>query len=72
MHKYVLATAFVLAMARPALAAEFYVALDTSTKQCRVMATQPDGIALKQVGNPSYPSMGEAQQAIQALPECTS
>jgi hypothetical protein len=43
MHKYAIAAAFVLALATPALAAQFYVALDSSTNQCHVMAEKPDG-----------------------------
>ena len=36
MHRYALA-AFMLALAAPALAAEFYVTLDTATNECRVV-----------------------------------
>ena len=42
MHRYALAAAFVLALATPALAAEFYVALDTSRNECRVVTVRPD------------------------------
>jgi hypothetical protein len=72
MQKYVIAAAFVLALATPALAAQFYVALDSSTKQCHVMAEKPDGAAMKQVGSGAYKSAAEAQRAIQSLTECKS
>ncbi|MGV1014542.1 MAG: hypothetical protein ACOYB4_06195 [Methyloceanibacter sp.] len=73
MTKSLFAGALVLAMAMPALAAqEFFVALDTTANQCRVMMTQPDGVTMKMVGNSSYPSLTEAQEAIAHLPECNA
>jgi hypothetical protein len=73
MHKYALAAAFVLALTAPALAAgEFYVALNTSTNECQVMAQKPDGTTMKQVGSGAYKSQQEAQQAIRSLAECNS
>jgi hypothetical protein len=73
MIKTLYAGALVLALAVPALAAqEYYVALNTSTKQCLVMATEPDGITMRQVGDQSYSSIDEAEQAIEHLRECTS
>lgn len=72
MHKYLMATAFVLALATPALAAQFYVALDTATQQCHVMAQKPDGTDMKMVGSGAYKSQAEAEQAIRSLTECNS
>jgi len=72
MQKYAIAAAFVVALATPALAAQYYVALDTSTKQCHVMAQKPDGTTMKMVGSGAYKSEAEAQQAIQSLTECNS
>lgn len=72
MQKYAIAAAFVLALATPALAAQFYVALDSSTKQCHVMAEKPDGATMKQVGSGAYKSAAEAQRAIQSITECNS
>jgi hypothetical protein len=73
MTKSLFAGALVLGLAMPALAAqEFFVALDTGANQCRVMMTQPDGVILKMVGESSYPSLDEAQEAIAHLPECNS
>ncbi len=40
MHKYFMATAFVFALATPALAAPFYVGLDLETKQCHVYGAE--------------------------------
>jgi hypothetical protein len=72
MKKYAIAAAFVVALATPALAAQYYVALDTSTKQCHVMAQKPDGTTMKMVGSGAYKSEAEAEQAIQSLTECNS
>jgi hypothetical protein len=69
MQKYAIAAVLIAALATPALAAQYYVALDTSTKQCHVMAQRPDGTAMKQVGNGAYKSQAEAQQALRSLAE---
>jgi len=73
MTKSLLAGALVLGLTTPALAAEeFFVALDTTANQCRVMMTQPDGVIMRMVGSASYSSLDEAQAAISNLPECNS
>jgi hypothetical protein len=82
MHRYALAAAFVLALGAPAFAAEFYIALDTSTNECRVVTQRPDdrpallmgdeSPSLKMVGSGAYKSEAEAQKAIQSLTECNS
>ena len=56
MRKYAIAAAFSLALATPALAAQYYVALDSSTKQCQVVAQKPDGTSMKMVGSGAYKS----------------
>jgi hypothetical protein len=82
MHRYALAAAFVLALTAPAVAAEFYVALDTSTNECHVVTQRPDdrpallmgdeSPSLKMVGSGAYKSEAEAQKAIHAIAECNS
>ena len=82
MHRYALAAAFVLALTAPAVAAEFYVALDTSTNECHVVTQRPDdrpallmgdeSPSLKMVGSGAYKSEAEAQKAIHAITECNS
>lgn len=82
MHRYALAPAFLLALSTPALAAEFYVALDTATNECRVVTERPDdrptvlkddsSPSLKMVGSGAYKSEAEAQKAMQAITECQS
>ena len=63
---------FSLALATPALAAQYYVALDSSTKQCQVVAQKPDGTTMKMVGSGAYKSEADAEKAIQSLTECNS
>jgi hypothetical protein len=60
MHRNALAAAFVLALAMPALAAEFYVALDTSRNECRVVTERPDDrpTLLKDDTSPSLTMVG--------------
>ena len=83
MHRYALAAAFMLVLSTPALAAEFYVALDTATNECRVVTERPDDrptvvkddsspSSLKMVGSGAYKSEAEAQKAMQAITECQS
>ena len=72
MQKYAIAAVLIAGLATPALAAQYYVALDTSTKQCHVMAQRPDGTAMKQVGSGAYKSQAEAQQALRSLAECNT
>ena len=73
MHKSLMTAAFVFTLATPALAAgQFFVALDTATKECHVMNTRPDGSTQKMVGSGAYKSEAEAEQAIQSLNECKS
>lgn len=72
MQRYAIAAVLIAAFATPALAAQYYVALDTLTKQCHVMAQRPDGTAMKQVGSGAYKSEAEAQRAIQSLAECNT
>jgi hypothetical protein len=67
MKNSLLTAAFVFALAAPALAAgQSYVALDTSTRECHVMDTRPDGTTQKMVGSGAYKTEAEAEQAIQS------
>ena len=70
MQKYVIAAAFSLALVTPAFAAQFYVGLDSSTRQCQVVAQKPDGTTMKMVGSGAYKSEADAEKAIQSLTEC--
>ena len=71
MARTLLVGAFALAVASPALAQEaYFVALDTTVNQCRVMSTEPDGTAMKMIGSSSYETLDEATEAMSSLPEC--
>lgn len=72
MRKYFTAAAFAVAFATPALAAPFYVGLDTQTNQCHILAQKPDGMTIKMVGSGPYSSQAEAQQALRSIAECNS
>jgi len=74
MTRLLTAGAIVFAMAMPAMAEEeeYFVALDTTIRQCRLMSVAPDGTTMKMVGDASYPTLDEAQEAMDQLPECKS
>ena len=63
-------TALLMAIATPALGAEFYVAQNPETKKCEVVTTKPDGQALVMIGTASYATKDEAQKAKKAAKEC--
>jgi hypothetical protein len=71
MTKLLSAGALLLAMSVPALAGEeYFVAVDTSLNQCRVMSIEPDGTAMKKIGD--FPTLDEATEAMETLPECNN
>ena len=43
MPKYVVVAALLIAVATPALAAEFYLVQDPKTKKCNIVSEKPDG-----------------------------
>jgi len=71
MKKSLLAGAAVLAGTCYAMAADFYVVQDTTTKQCRVAEERPTGPAAVIVGaERSYTSQTEAEAALKASSIC--
>jgi len=69
--KYVLGTALTLALLTPALAAEFYVVQEPTTKRCTVVAERPAGNTLIVMGNGKvYASRSEAETAVKEV--CTT
>jgi sporulation protein YlmC with PRC-barrel domain len=71
MKKSLLAGAAVLAGTCYAMAADFYVVQDTTTKQCRVAEQRPTGPAMVIVGaERSYASQAEADAALKASSIC--
>ena len=71
MKKSLLAGVAVLAGTCYAMAADFYVVQDTTTKQCRVAEQRPTGPAMVIVGaERSYASQAEADAALKASSIC--
>jgi len=71
MKKSLLAGVAVLAGTCYAMAADFYVVQDTSTKQCRVAEQRPTGPAVVIVGaERSYASQAEAEAALKTSSIC--
>jgi S-adenosylmethionine:tRNA-ribosyltransferase-isomerase (queuine synthetase) len=70
MLKHVVVAAVLIAIATPALAAEFYIGLDPQTKKCKVVETKPDGQTMIMVGTTSYATKEEAKAAKKATAEC--
>jgi hypothetical protein len=70
MSKFGVAAAIALMIATPALAAEYYVAQDPTTKKCKIVEEKPDGKSLIMIGTASYPTKDEAKAAKKASAEC--
>jgi hypothetical protein len=70
MQKYVVVAALLSMLVTPALAAEFYVAQDPSTKKCKVVEEKPDGKSMVMIGTASYATKDEARDAKKAAAEC--
>lgn len=69
--KHVVVTALTLALVSPALAAEFYIVQEPSTKKCTVVAEKPTTSATIVMGNGKvYTSRTEAETAVKEV--CTT
>jgi hypothetical protein len=69
MQKYLLAAVFVVALAGPAFAEEFYVAFDPASHKCSMMHSQP-AAPMKMMGK--YATKAEAEKAMASMKECTA
>lgn len=67
--RYLAVTALLVSMATPALAAQYFVAQDSSTKKCMVVEKKPDGTAMKMVGS-AHKSEAEAKKAMSSNDAC--
>ena len=67
MKNFVVA-AVLMTVATPAMAAEFYVLQDPTTKKCNVEKTKPEGMII--IGSGPYGTKVEAKAAKDAAPEC--
>jgi len=70
MLKYIVVAAMLTAFATPAMAAEYYVVQDPSTKKCKIAKTMPDGQSMIMVGTAPYATKDEAKAARTAAAEC--
>jgi hypothetical protein len=70
MQKYVAIAAVLSMLATPAIAAEFYVAQDPATKDCKIVEAKPDGKTLVMIGTAAYTTKKEAKAARRAAAEC--
>ena len=69
--KYVLGTALTLALITPALAQEFYIVQEPSTKRCTVVAEKPTSSSMIVMGNGKvYTSRSAAETAVKEV--CTT
>jgi hypothetical protein len=70
--KTIAVAAFALSAATPALAAEFYVVQDATTKKCTVVDTKPTAATMTVV-SPSgkvYTTREEAESALKTITVC--
>jgi hypothetical protein len=71
MKKYLIAASLIVAFATPALAGEFFVMYEMSTKKCTTMNAMPSDMKkYKMLGK--YPTQGEAETAMHTMTECKS
>ena len=70
MSKHIVVAALLIAIATPALAAEFYVAQDPQTKKCKIVTEKPDGKTMVMIGTTSYATKLDAKTAKNAAAEC--
>ena len=59
------------ALALPAMAADFYVVQDASTKRCTIVEQKPTTSTTVVVGNGTYTSRTEAESAMKSQTVCT-
>jgi hypothetical protein len=70
MKKYVIAGLLIAGMATPALAAEYYVAQNTSSHKCSIVSHKPDGKSLTMLGSGGFKTRSAAESALKGMSEC--
>lgn len=63
MRTYLVVAGLLTFVVSPALAKEFYVAQDPTTKKCGIVDTKPDGKTKIMIGTSSYATKEEAKAA---------
>ena len=71
MLKYVLASAFLMGLATPALA-DYFIVQNTSTKACSVVSAdeKTDDKTMVVIGTKNYQTVKEAEEKMKAAKEC--
>ena len=72
MRTKLLAAAALAAFVTPALAAEFYVVQDTSSKRCTIVEQRPTTQTSVVVGPGSFTTRTEAESAMKTIQVCQS
>jgi len=70
MKKYVVAAVMLAAFTAPALAADYYVVQDPTTKKCKIETTKPDGQSMVMIGEAPYATKDDAKAAKAASADC--
>lgn len=68
MKKYMLAAVLLAAFVTPALAEDFYVAVDLASGKCEMMNAAPDAKKYKSMGK--FASKADAEKAMHGMAEC--
>jgi vancomycin permeability regulator SanA len=70
--KHLIAGVTLAALATPAVAADFYVVQDSSSKRCTIVEQKPTTTTTVVVGNGTYTSRTEAESAMKSVEVCGS
>jgi hypothetical protein len=73
-HRYLATGAILMGVSTSALAAEYYVVVETKPKdpwdKCHIEETKPDGVTMVMVGKGPFATKEEAKKARSKAPEC--
>jgi hypothetical protein len=72
MKKYLIAGVLIAGIASPALAAEYFVAQNTSNHKCSIVSKKPTGKSLTMLGSDGFKSRSAAENALKGMSECKS
>lgn len=69
--KIILAATLIASFAAPALAEEFYIVRDASTKKCTIVSQKPTTTTVTVVGDSVYKTRTEAESSLKTVKVCT-
>jgi len=72
MQKTILCGLVLAALATPALADEYYVVRDATTKHCKVVTEKPTTTTTTVVGDTAFTTRSEAENSIKTTKICSS